>query len=100
MEAIWVAIGLVVGGVVSTVLVRGICGQQGARLEAELRAAAEQRASEGETRAALLTELKAICGDALKGQSGELVTLARAEFKSARAEANADLESRQRAVEE
>ncbi|MGH2742349.1 MAG: DNA recombination protein RmuC [Thermoleophilaceae bacterium] len=51
-------------------------------------------------RSSVVSEVKVMCGEAMRDQSGELVKLARSEFKTARVEASADLEARQKAVEQ
>jgi DNA recombination protein RmuC len=51
-------------------------------------------------RSSVVSEVKVVCGEAMRDQSGELVKLARSEFKTARVEASADLEARQKAVEQ
>jgi DNA recombination protein RmuC len=82
----------------------GELGKEVVRLTTELKnaraAGDEQRRTVEEVKDNLLTELKAICGDVVKDQSGQLVRLAKAEFGAARAKADGDLERRQKSVEE
>src|ERR1700683_1417882 len=117
MNALWLLIGLLVGGGAAFALLRGRVralaaeAAQAGELERELvraRADLEHERSRAEERLAtvqdaqerLSNSFKALSAEALQASVAQLTELARSQLQAAQAEAKGDLDQRRRAVEQ
>jgi DNA recombination protein RmuC len=103
MLAIFLILGVFLGGTIAWALLRGRFAAQLVKLEADL---AHERAAGDEKVALLLrareelsTQLRAMCAEALQGNNEQFLQLAKSQFAQLQLEAKHDLDSRQKAVE-
>src|SRR3954463_9155201 len=103
MAFIFLLTGLILGAAVSWLVCRFRLGGDMTRLEMELEheraATAERVAVLTEARNDLSTQLRAMCAEALQGNSEQFMRLAKTQFEQLQLKATHDLDSRQKAVE-
>jgi DNA recombination protein RmuC len=103
MGFLLLTIGLVLGAAVAWLVARLRLGTQLTRLELEIEheksIASEKVAILTDARAQLSTQLQAMCGEALRGNSEQFIQLAKTQFEQLQLKATHDLDTRQRAVE-
>jgi DNA recombination protein RmuC len=103
MAFVFLLTGLVLGGAVSWLVCRFRLGGEMTRLELELEheraATAEKVAVLTEARNDLSTQLRAMCAEALQGNSEQFMRLAKTQFEQLQQKATHDLDTRQKAVE-
>jgi DNA recombination protein RmuC len=117
MNALWMAIGVIIGAVIVVLALRprlralsAEAGRAGelerqlvkarADLEHEQERAAERLATISDAQERLSASFKALSAEALQSSMSQLTELARAQLQTAQTEAKGDLEKRQNAVEQ
>src|SRR3954466_14653107 len=103
MWVLLLTIGLVLGAAVAWLVARLRLGTQLTRLEMEIEheksVAYEKVAILTDAREQLSTQLQAMCGEALRGNSEQFIQLAKTQFEQLQLKATHDLDTRQKAVE-
>jgi len=103
MGFLLLTIGLVLGAAVAWLVARLRLGTQLTRLEMEIEheksVAYEKVAILTDAREQLSTQLQAMCGEALRGNSEQFIRLAKTQFEQLQLKATHDLDTRQKAVE-
>ena len=103
MSFVFLITGLLLGAAVSWFILRARAGTELTRLKLELEhereATAERVAVLTEARNELSTQLRAMCAEALQGNSEQFMRLAKTQFEQLQQKASHDLDSRQKAVE-